>query len=228
MPRRAPPPLANRPRHQRLGAGSTTRVGNGTSCFGPHPGAPDRPAAHDRHRVRVVCVHRLLPGVPLVSRDRLLPEIIGLTATSLDAWRRCPRLYLDRYLLGVPPSDAGPSPDFGTFVHALLHRIHDTGSCADSAHVRDVLESHGADEGVIPSMVTRHAARCPSRHAVRARHEHELARFHRGAPQFLAAGRLDAIWQLDDVLEVRDYKTGAKATERVARSEEHTSELQSH
>lgn len=151
-----------------------------------------------------------------MARDRLLPEVIGLTATSLDAWRRCPRLYLARYVLGVPASDTGPSPDFGTFVHALLHRIHDTGSCADRAHVRDVLESHGADDGVIPTMVTRHAARCPSQHATRARHEHELARFHRGAPQFLAAGRLDAIWQLDEVLEVRDYKTGAKATERVA------------
>jgi hypothetical protein len=151
-----------------------------------------------------------------MARDRLHPEVIGLTATSLDAWRRCPRLYLDRYLLGVPASDTGPSPDFGTFVHALLHRIHATGSCADTAHVRDVLESHGADDGVIPTMVSRHAARCPSRHATRARHEHELARFHRGAPQFLAAGRLDAIWQLDDVLEVRDYKTGARATERVA------------
>ena len=68
-------------------------------------------------------------------------------------------------------------------------------------------KAHGADDGVIPTMVARHAARCPSRHATRARHEHELARFHRGAPQFLAAGRLDAIWQLDEVLEVRDYKT---------------------
>ena len=33
---------------------------------------------------------------------------------------------------------------------------------------------------------------------------------------FMATGRLDAVWQHDGLLEVRDYKTGSVVTERVA------------
>ena len=151
-----------------------------------------------------------------MSRDRLLPEVLGLTATAYDAWRRCPRRYLAAHLLGLPRSDAGGSPDFGTLVHALMHRVHATGSCTDPAHVLEVLEAHGVGTGPIPAMVARHARRCPADRAEAARYEHELARFHRGAPQFIVGGRLDALWRIGDVLEVRDYKTGARATERVA------------
>ena len=154
-----------------------------------------------------------------VSKDRALPDILGITATSLSAWSRCPRLYLNSYVLGTPRSDSSGSPDFGTFVHALMHRIHTSGSCHDADHVRDVLESYGADTGVVPSMIERHAQRCPSESAIMGKHEHQLARFHPGAPRFIASGRLDAIWRLDGVLEVRDYKTGGKATERVADDE---------
>jgi len=154
-----------------------------------------------------------------VSKDRVLPEILGISATSLSAWSRCPRLYLNSYVLGTPRSDSSGSPDFGTFVHALMHQIHTTGSCHDSEHVRDVLEGYGADTGVVPSMIERHAERCPSENALMGRHEHQLARFYPGAPRFIASGRLDAIWRLDGVLEVRDYKTGGKATERVADDE---------
>ena len=47
-------------------------------------------------------------------------------------------------------------------------------------------------------------------------HELELARFHRlPPPMFMATGRLDAVWQHDGLLEVRDYKTGSVVTERI-------------
>lgn len=151
-----------------------------------------------------------------MSRDRLLPEVLGLTATAYDTWHRCPRRYLAAHLLGLPRSDTGGAPDFGTFVHVLMHRIHETGACTDAGHVHEVLEAHGAESGPIPAMVARHATRCPAARAETARYEHELARFHRGAPQFIVGGRLDAMWRLGDLLEVRDYKTGARATERVA------------
>ena len=44
-----------------------------------------------------------------------------------------------------------------------------------------------------------------------------VARFHqRPPPSFMATGRLDAVWQHNGLLEVRDYKTGSVVTERVA------------
>jgi RecB family exonuclease len=150
-------------------------------------------------------------------KERLLPDIVPISASSLDMWRRCPREYLNQYVLGLPESDSGGSPDFGNLVHAMLERVHRGGSCRDTAHVDEVLALHGIDAGgAITGIVARHAERCPSP-AEDAEHELEVARFHRlPPPMFMATGRLDAVWQHDGLLEVRDYKTGSVVTERVA------------
>jgi hypothetical protein len=152
-----------------------------------------------------------------VTRERLLPDIVPISASSLDMWRRCPREYCNQHVLGLPPSDSGSSPDFGNLVHAMLEQVHLGGSCRDPAHVEDVLARHGIDaDGAVAGIVDRHAQRCPSP-AEHAKHELEVARFHRRpAPMFMATGRLDAVWQHDGLLEVRDYKTGSVVTDRIA------------
>ncbi len=149
-------------------------------------------------------------------KERLLPDIVPISASSLEMWRRCPREYFNKYVLGLPESDSGSPPDFGNLVHAMLERIHRDGSCRDTAHVDEVLALHGIDAGgALSGIVARHAQRCPSP-AEHSRHELELARFHRlPAPMFMATGRLDALWQHDGLLEVRDYKTGSVVTERI-------------
>lgn len=149
-------------------------------------------------------------------KERLLPDIVPISASSLEMWRRCPREYFNKYVLGLPESDAGSSPNFGNLVHAMLEQIHRGGSCRDTAHVEEVLALHGIDaEGAISGIVARHAQRCPSP-AEDADHELEVARFHRlPPPMFMATGRLDALWQHDGLLEVRDYKTGSVVTERI-------------
>jgi RecB family exonuclease len=152
-----------------------------------------------------------------LSRERLLPDIVPISASSLEMWRRCPREYFNKYVLGLPESDSGSSPDFGNLVHAMLERIHRDGSCRDDAHVEEVLALHGIEgDGAMAGIVERHAQRCPSP-AEHAKHELEIARFHRlPPPMFMATGRLDAVWQHDGLLEVRDYKTGSVVTERIA------------
>ena len=62
-------------------------------------------------------------------RDRLLGDIVPLSASSLDTWLRCRREYLAAQLLGVPESDDGISPDQGLLVHDLLRHVHQNGSC---------------------------------------------------------------------------------------------------
>jgi hypothetical protein len=148
---------------------------------------------------------------------RLLPDIVSLTPSSYEDYLRCPRLYLDTALLGVPPSDAAPSNAQGLLVHDMLWRIHTTGSCADDAHVAEVLDAHGARSEQIRDLVARHAQRCPSSATERDLHEQEFARFHRlPPPMFMATARIDAIWVHDGLLDVRDYKTGRRWTDRVA------------
>jgi RecB family exonuclease len=150
-------------------------------------------------------------------KERLLPEILALSASAIECWRRCPREYFDDYVLGLPASDQGRAPDYGTLVHAMLEQIHVQGSCHDAAHVEEILALHGIDaDNAVATAVTRHAARCPSP-ADHEWHEVEAVRVHKAPPpSFIVTGRLDAVWQHDGYLEVRDYKTGSVVSERVA------------
>jgi hypothetical protein len=149
--------------------------------------------------------------------NRLLSDIVPLSASSLDTWVRCRREFLAAQLLGVPESDSGSSPDQGLLVHDLLRHLHQHGSCRDAAHVDTVLAAHGLDgSSALRGFVDRHARRCPPE-GTGGEHEVELARFHRfPPPMFMATGRIDAIWRNRGLLDSRDYKTGRSYTERVA------------
>jgi len=148
--------------------------------------------------------------------DRLLGDIVPLSASSLDTWMRCRREFLIAQLLGLPESDSGGSPDQGLLVHDLLRHIHDRGSCRDASHIDAVLAAHGLDgSSAIRGFVERHVRRCPA-DADDGEHEGERARFHRmPPPMFMATGRIDALWRHRGLLDARDYKTGRPYTERV-------------
>lgn len=148
--------------------------------------------------------------------EKLLPAIVPISPSSLDAWLRCPRLFLDRHVLRIPDSDPTTSTDRGLLVHDILRFVHDHGSCHDQAHVREALEAHGIDDDVCRGYVARHERRCPTG-SLRNRHELAVARFHRGpAPMFMATARIDAIWASADLVDARDYKTGGCFIDRVA------------
>ncbi len=142
---------------------------------------------------------------------RLLSDIVSLTPSNYEDYRRCPRLFYCNALLGIPASDPAPSTDQGLLVHDMLRKIHDDGDCFDADHVADVLVAHGIDTSVVREMVARHADRCPSRAARSAAHEVDLARFHKlPPPMFMATARIDAVWIHDGIVDARDYKTGGK------------------
>jgi hypothetical protein len=152
-----------------------------------------------------------------MSTKRLLADIVSITPSSYEDFTRCPRLFYNGALLGIPPSDAPPSADQGLQVHDMLFKIHKAGSCHDQSHVDDVLETHGLATKSIREMIARHANRCPSSGSGGNAHEHELARFHRTPkPMFMAFARIDAIWVHDGLLDARDYKTGGRFNDRVA------------
>jgi hypothetical protein len=148
--------------------------------------------------------------------DDLRPEILTLSPSSVDTWRRCRREFRSAHLLGIPRSDEGPSPDQGLLVHDLLRHLHRNGTCRDSGYVDDVLVAHGLPvSSPIRGYLERHVRRCPPEFDD-ARHELERARFHRRpAPMFMATGRIDAVWIHDGVLDARDYKTGRVECEHV-------------
>jgi hypothetical protein len=150
------------------------------------------------------------------GRGRLLADIVTLTPTAYETWKRCPREYLLTHVLAVPPSDGIRPTDNGLLLHELLRVVHERGTCRDADHVHDVLAGHGVDDPHFEGMLARHARRCPDPVETGA-HEVDLARFHRApAPMFMAMARIDAIWVHDGLLDARDYKTGARWYERVA------------
>ena len=154
-------------------------------------------------------------------RQTLVPKVVALSPTSLEAWSRCERQYLLRHILGMPPSDAGLSSDEGLRLHAVLRFIHEHNSCQDPDIVSTVLSDHACDTEAMRTMVGRHRDRCPSAPKVGAspdqapsvgHHEVERARYHHHpVPMFLAAARLDAVWIHDGIFDIRDYKSGARS-----------------
>jgi hypothetical protein len=150
------------------------------------------------------------------DRGKLLADIVTLTPSAYDTWKRCRREYLLSHLLAIPPSDEIRPTDHGLLLHELLRVVHEQGTCRDADHVRDVLAGHGVDDPHFGGMLARHARRCPA-DAGSGAHEVDLARFHRApAPMFMVTARIDAIWVHDGILDARDYKTGARWYERVA------------
>ena len=145
-----------------------------------------------------------------MTRDRLLPEIVAISPSALDDWERCPRLYLNRHLLRLPASDDGAGASLGNLVHDLLRFLHGLGDCHDPALQQTTLENHGCESNdTVASMVRNHAVRCPAPTKAIG-HELDVVRVSRRGPVWIGTGRLDAVWVHDGILDVRDYKTGAR------------------
>jgi len=139
----------------------------------------------------------------------LLPGVLSISPTSLDLWTRCRRAWRNQVVLRVPRSDERDVTSHGLWLHDLLRLIHTSGSCQDVAGVDAILADHDADARTRDE-VARHTRRCPTG-AIGVAHEAEWARAHGRPPVFVATARLDAVWEHDGVLEVRDYKTGRAA-----------------
>jgi hypothetical protein len=147
-------------------------------------------------------------------RESLLPGVLPVTPSAVEAWHRCRRLWRDQHLLQVPPSDDSAPGVHGQQVHDLLRLLHLQGPCDDPVRIDDVVAAHGASARVHAEL-TDHARRCP----IGARsygHEFTRVRLHARRPSFVASARIDAAWVHDGILDVREYKTGGASTDRVA------------
>jgi hypothetical protein len=166
------------------------------------------------------CPAHELKGSMWGSRNDRFPAVLTLSPTQLDAWNRC-RRELGNRVLSIPPSDPEGGTAHGLYLHHILRFVHEQGSCRDRAKVNEILAMHGADERVADE-IRRHVTKCPTGaesvgHEVTALgHEVEWVRTSPTPPVFLATARLDAVWEHDGVLEIRDYKTGQRAVERTA------------
>jgi hypothetical protein len=169
--------------------------------------APGRDCASCRYVPR--CPSHSVRGQMTTRSGDLLPGVLSISPTSIDLWARCRRAWRNQVVLRVPRSDERDVTSHGLWLHDLLRLIHTSGSCHDERAVDAVLTDHAADPRSRDE-VLRHTQRCPIG-ATGVAHEAEWARAHGRPPVFVATARLDAVWEHDGVLEVRDYKTGRVA-----------------
>jgi len=149
-------------------------------------------------------------------RGDVVPGIVSLTPTSLEAWHRCRREWRNRKLLQIPHSDGDGGTAHGQQVHDILRFVHQQGSCRDGNHVEGVLADHGFDDPRLLDEIARHTRRCPEG-AESLGHEVTHARFHRTPlPLYMATARIDALWHHDGILDAHDYKTGRRWSDRVS------------
>lgn len=160
------------------------------------------------------CPAHALRGAMTTKKSDLVPGVISLSPTGLESWGRCRREWRNRALLRLPPSDPEGGTAHGLYLHQMLRFVHERGSCRDEGAVLEMLNAHDADDRVIEE-VRRHVAKCPIG-AESLGHEVEWVRANPMPPVFLASARLDAVWRHGDVLDVRDYKTGARSVEVLA------------
>ena len=149
-------------------------------------------------------------------KERLLPDIVPISASSLEMWRRCPRSTSTSTCSACPRA-------------TRVRRRTSATSCTrcSSDPPRRVVLRHRPRRG--GARAPRHRGRrCARRHRRPSREAVPVARRAREAtswrwrgsigvppPMFMATGKLDALWQHDQLLEVRDYKTGSVVTERI-------------
>lgn len=152
------------------------------------------------------------PGAAPVADGSLVGQVLTLSPSAVELWRRCPRAFRARHLLHLPGSDRFADDGVGVRVHRLLEDLHAAGPCtsADAVHAFLAARLRLGDptDAHVASLVERHVPRCPQG-ATSVGHEHTLARVEAsGWPLVVVTGRLDACWAVGGVLEVRDYKTG--------------------
>lgn len=153
------------------------------------------------------------------SPNPFVGDIVGMSISGIEHWRRCRRLYRSKHLLRLPepesPRDSGIG--LGLLVHGALHDIHTNGTCRDDDLVDRVLEdlAPGHAHGLRP-YIDCHRQACPETIEWQS-HEHEVARFHRlPPPMWMLTGKIDAVWLRGGILDARDYKTGRVYSDRVA------------
>lgn len=143
--------------------------------------------------------------------------VVRMSPTTLSRWARCRHQYLLANVLPVPAVDGGTQANEGLKVHAVLRALHADGrSCHDRAWRDEVVATYDSGDGDrLRGFLDRHERKCPAG-AQPLGHERGLARFLRQGPVMLMAyGTIDAIWLHDNLLDARDYKTGASRLDRV-------------
>lgn len=145
---------------------------------------------------------------PRIPADLAAQPWTVVTPSRVAEFRRCPRSYFNSTILAIRGEEASTAAvSTGLTVHSILADSHASGGCVSEAAIDDAEATHSPELG---KMLRSHRELCPSVSAAGARLlgvELDLAWWDSSIRAHFR-GRLDAIWEADGTLTVRDYKTG--------------------
>ena len=188
----------------------------------------DGPATDTRNKEEQTTLELFAPRTSLGSMP--LPEhmtqdgIFILSASQIECWLKCPQDFYYKYILGMPEPD-NPIATYGTAIHNAIQHIFE-GRRNDHIPSLEMLETEvkaALPRSGYQSAGIRDRAHAQALQSVRTIYK----RFTRealpigveqafGVPvpnlPLKITGRMDAVYQQEDGVEIRDFKTSSSVT----------------
>ncbi|HVX23999.1 MAG TPA: ATP-dependent DNA helicase [Candidatus Saccharimonadales bacterium] len=148
---------------------------------------------------------------------------IHLSVSKIETWLRCPQDFYYRYVLNMPLPPA-PQLDYGSLIHAVIQQVHDGRVNNNPPALEQLLEEvrqHLPQTGY-PSIRSRERSHQQALATVTAVYERFMQDdlpiesewpFKLELPNIALtiSGTIDAVYQTEQGVEIRDFKTGTSA-----------------
>jgi len=163
---------------------------------------------------------RATPGTIKLPESIAHDGRIYLSVSKIETWLRCPQDFYYRYVLNMPLPPA-PQLAYGSLVHAVIEKIHkgrQTGHAPTLQALIDEVTQNLPQQGYVSkrSRERAHARAVETVKVVYERFIHDDLPIETEWPFHLELddipltinGTIDAVYQLTDGVEIRDFKTG--------------------
>ncbi|HWT55950.1 MAG TPA: ATP-dependent DNA helicase [Candidatus Microsaccharimonas sp.] len=161
--------------------------------------------------------------IPLPS-EMLRDGKLRLSVSQIDCWLRCPQDFYYKYVLQMPLPPS-PTLQYGTAIHSVIetiHRAREQGQTPDMQELLEHVQSKLPRDGYASarSRERAHEQAIKTVETVYKRFMADVLPIETEKPfavavpaqQLTIIGRIDAVYQLDGGVEIRDFKTGTSVT----------------
>ncbi|HVW23537.1 MAG TPA: ATP-dependent DNA helicase [Candidatus Saccharimonadales bacterium] len=165
---------------------------------------------------------------PSASNDAIkLPDSmyyhdrIHLSVSQIETWLRCPQDFYYRYVLNMPLPPA-PQLEYGSLIHDVIEKVHAGREHGRPPNLEQLIENvrQNLPQAGYPSLRSRERSHKQALETVKAVYErfmHDELPLETEWPftlelsQLTIRGKIDAVYQTEQGVEIRDFKTGTSA-----------------
>lgn len=176
------------------------------------------------HEIRLLTSDETADKPLSLPRSMFQNGFLRLSVSQVVCFIECPLNFYYKYVLNVPepPSSAA---SYGTAVHAAIEKFNESKSKnipIELSELQKIVDEKWSNAGYI-SQAHAHKARLQAKNTIEAFYERwqtgqQPSRIewpfsvHLKDPDIIINGRLDAVFETEDGVEIRDYKTSTSVT----------------